>query len=336
MSGKRQLPRAEIVRQRRAQQNSQRLKHASQQAHRPLPPVTTRGTPYVMPKRKSAPGHRFGLSLGLPHVERIGNPLHALPRPRLGWRLLSFFLILGLGAGLYFAWTSPYFRVAQAYVVGNTRLSAAEINAVLGIANQPIFMLMPKEIAARLRQNYLELASAQVKVYLPNYVWVYVTERTPVILWQQGQAYTWIDASGVAFQPRGQVAGLILVSALATPPAGMALLDDPLSPPPYLSTELAAAIQVLAGSVPAGTTLIYDPSHGLGWQDERGWQVFFGSSSKDLALKLRIYQSLVDSLTGKGITPAFISVVYPDAPFYRLAEPVEAVPITSESAFSEQ
>ena len=98
MSGKRQLSRAEIVRQRRAQQNSQRLKHAGQQAHQPLPPITTRGTPFVMPKGKGAASRRFGLPLGKPAVERIDNPLHALPRPRLGWRLLSFFLILGLGA----------------------------------------------------------------------------------------------------------------------------------------------------------------------------------------------------------------------------------------------
>jgi hypothetical protein len=38
---------------------------------------------------------------------------------------------------------------------------------------------------------------------------------------------------------------------------------------------------------------------------------------QDMPLKVRVYQSLVDSLSKRGITPLFISVMYPDAPFYR-------------------
>ena len=52
-----------------------------------------------------------------------------------------------------------------------------------------------------------EITSAQVDVYLPNVVYVTVVERQPVLLWQQGSEYTWVDASGVAFRPRGEAAG---------------------------------------------------------------------------------------------------------------------------------
>jgi hypothetical protein len=34
-------------------------------------------------------------------------------------------------------------------------------------------------------------------------------------------------------------------------------------------------------------------------------------------LKVRVYQSLVDSLVNRGVSPTFINVMYPDAPFYR-------------------
>ena len=88
-------------------------------------------------------------------------------------------------------------------MLGNNRLTREEIEAVTGVIGQSIFTVQPDEVATRLRMNYPELLSAQVNVYLPNHVYVTVTERQPVILWQQDGGYTWIDATGVAFRPRG-------------------------------------------------------------------------------------------------------------------------------------
>ena len=39
-----------------------------------------------------------------------------------------------------------------------------------------------------------------------------------------------------------------------------------------------------------------------------------------MALKLRVYNSLVQMVNAKGITPAFISVQYPKAPYYRMTQ----------------
>jgi hypothetical protein len=194
---------------------------------------------------------------------------------------------------------------------------------VMSVTGQPIFTLMPSDLGTRLRLNYPELLSANVTLGLPNTVTVKVVERKPVILWQQGNGYTWIDATGVAFRPRGAVDGLIQVAALGsltTPPHGVPSQTDPLSPIPYLSADLVKAIQALAPSVPQGASLVYDPQYGLGWSDGRGWQAFFGSSAKDMALKLQVYESLVTSLTQQGIAPAFISVQYANAPYYRMSQ----------------
>jgi hypothetical protein len=320
MSEPRLFSRAEIARLRREKQNSQRVTQAVEHAHRPLPPVTKRasglaGTYVVQKHKKQQNIRRFNISFGMPDVR-----LHAptLPRIHVGWRLLSFFLALLLGAVTYLAWTLPTFRVAEPQVTGNSRLSAAEIKAVLNVTGQPVFMLVPDDFATRLRLNYPELASAEVKVGLPNQVYVRVSERQPVILWQQGDGFTWIDATGVAFRPRGNVAGLIPVVGLMAPPAGVPYMDDPLSPPPYMSVDLVSAIQTLAPSVPVGTPIIYDAYNGLGWTDTRGWRVFFGSNAKDMALKVRVYQALVESVTARGLYPAFISVARVDAPYYRM------------------
>ncbi len=236
-------------------------------------------------------------------------------------RLLSGFLSLLLGIALYLAATLPEFHAAAPQVSGNQRISAEEINSVLSSTGQSIFLLTGSDLETRLRLNYPDLESAHVTVGLPNVVTVSVVERKPVLLWQQGNGYTWIDANGVAFRPRGATENVIPVAALASPPAaGTATQIDPLSPVPFISPDLVKAIQTLAPQVPSGAVIEYEPKYGLGWADNRGWKVFFGNSTKDMALKLQVYQSLVDSLTQKGIFPAFISVQYANAPYYRMSQ----------------
>ncbi len=318
MSEKPTITRAEEVRQRRAREQSRRQKQASERAYRPLPPVTARRTGFAVAKQKRKPANRrFQIAVGLPQA-RLHVPV--LPQWKTGPRLASFILVLMLGTAIYLAWGSPTFCVTEAQVNGAARLSPAEINAALDISGQPIFMLRPDEIAARLRLTYPELAGAQVTIGLPNQVQVRVTERQPVIMWQQGSGYTWVDATGVAFHPRGQVDGLIPVVALAAPPGGSPSPDDPYSPPPYVAPDLVKAVLTLAPNVPPGSSLIYDPLNGLGWTDSRGWQVYFGKNPKDMVTKLRVYQALVDSLSARGLSPIFISVVHAEAPYYRMVK----------------
>lgn len=324
MSEKRELTRAEIVRQRRAQRTAQELKKASQAALKPVKPtvITSRVvTPYVQPKRAAENTRRYNVVLSVQNIALHRPAIHFKSAKVNNWRIASMLLTLLLALGMYLAWTLPYFRVPQASVFGNTRLSKEEINAVLGVQGESIFLIQPAEVETRLRLNYPELASADVTVYLPNHVFVTVTERQPVIRWQQGAGYTWIDANGVAFRPRGQEAGpLVNVLGIAAPPPGSPITDDPLSPPAFINKELVDAILALAPAVPAGATLTYTHTEGLGWVDSRGWEAYFGGSAHDMALKLRVYQSLVDHLLSRGTYPVYINVAYPDAPFYRLAQ----------------
>ncbi len=70
--------------------------------------------------------------------------------------------------------------------------------------------------------------------------------------------------------------------------------------------------------MPADTLLVYDSVHGLGWNDPKGWEVYFGSEDQDMEMKLAVYQALVDRLENEGIQPAMISVEYVHAPYYRM------------------
>ncbi len=322
MSDRRQLTRADAVRMRRRQRVQRRVLQSAELVGRLLPPITSREAASHAPaKRTAVPStrRRFQASFSMPGVQ-VRMPTITMPHVRVSWRWASLLLALLLGIALYLAWTLPAFRVVAVNVTGNQRIGTDEINAVLNAAGQPVFTLIPSDLETRLRLNYPELVSARVSVSLPNIVSVTVLERQPVILWQENSGYTWIDEGGVAFRPRGAAQNLILAAALAAPAPGLPSGDDPLSPVPYVSAGLIKAIETLAPIVPAGSTLIYDPGHGLGWSDSRGWQVFFGSDVQDMSLKLQVYQALVNSLTQRGIYPAFISIQYANAPYYRMSQ----------------
>ena len=320
MSDKRELSRAEAARRRRAQRAVKEMEQTKKHATRPVVPVTSRARPAPVSSRPMLvkKPRRFNIALGLPEFH-LSKPKFAMPRMRANLRFASILISILLGAVIYLAFTLPYFFVPSATVLGNNHISAEEINSLLGVTGQNIFTVQPDELQTRLRMNYPELLSAEVKVYLPNHVYVTISERVPVIIWQRGEGYTWIDEAGVAFRPRGLQAGLVPVVAVDDPLPGTNISGDVFSPPPYMQPELVDAVLALSPLLPAGTSMTFDSAQGLGWKDSRGWQVYFGTSVEDMPLKARVYQSLVDSLMARNIYPAYINVMYPEAPYYRMA-----------------
>ena len=326
MSEKNEQSRAEMVRLRREQEQTKRMKRIVRESARPVPPITTRTKQNVSKAKSGRPKQnarrRFHIALpALPNARHAGTHSRgiSLPRPRFGWRSVSFISAALLGAMIYLAFRLPQLRVTEAQITGNQILSPADVNSVMNITGQPIFLLSPSDLETRLRLNYPELVSVQVAVSLPNEVSVNLIERKPVVRWEQSGGYTWIAEDGVAFKPRGEIVGLISVVAESAPPVGSSVVD-PLNPAPFISTDMILAIKGLASHVPPGMSILYDARMGFGWNDPRGWRVYFGATGHDIALKMRVYESMVDSLTQRGIRPALINVTYPTAPYYRMTQ----------------
>jgi len=318
--------RADIVRQRRKQVEIRRSKRPAPRASLPTPTLPRRGvtldasTQRVKPQVKPVRTYEAVAAVA-PVAGKLSAPhAPALPRIRVGWRLLSFFLVALIGAGIYFAWTLPQFRVPAATLVGNQMLSAEEVESVLRLNGAPVFLVVPADAENALRLNFPEITSVKVSVELPNKVVATITERQPVIRWEQDGAYAWVDAEGVAFRPRGEMGGLVVVSASGSPPAGLKSEGDPLAPVPFVSAQIIESIRLLASHVPQGSVLLYNPKFGMGWVDARGWTVWFGSKSAETDVKLRVYEALVASLAQRGIAPSFINVAYPGAPYYRVGQ----------------
>lgn len=264
-------------------------------------------------KRSSRPnGYDFAFSLGSTAVHAPAFNL-----PQLGPRWISAGLTLLLGLVLYSMGTAHTFMVSGAEVSGNQRLSAADVSAALGVTGQPIINAIPSQIETNLRTAFPDLASVSVQVGFPNHIYVNLVERTPALVWSQGGNITWVDTNGVSFMPRGNIAGLIPIAANGNPPK---LQVDPKQTAynqAFIDPGMVQAIRTLYPQVPAGSPMIYDPIYGMGWQDPRGWSVYFGQNTQDIPMKQKVYQAILDTITKQGIQPTLISVEYLDAPFYK-------------------
>jgi len=319
MREKKELSRSELVRLRREQEHVQSMQRAVKEATRPVPVTTRTRSEAVQPRRKTGRKNTRRFQIALP-VARDNVRSINIPRPRFGWRFLSFIVVAILGTLLYLAFNLPALQVTRAQVTGNQLLSPEEVNTVMSITGQPIFLVKPAELENRLRLNFPELVSVKVNVSLPNLVTVNMTERQPVIRWEQGGGYTWVAEDGVAIKPRGELSGLVPVLALSAPPVEGTVPADLSNPAPFISTEMVEALKGLSGHVPAGIPILYEADMGFGWNDPRGWRVYFGTKASDVELKVRVYESMVNSLAQRGIRPALINVVYPTAPYYRMTQ----------------
>ncbi len=279
------------------------------------PPVVMRREIPTRPadeKKHTRARRRFDIALPFPGAEMS---LPMLPALHFSWRILSALMVMASVSALYFLWTLPMFRVPEPQVSGLQRITLADVNTVIGLSDQPVFTVDPSHIQQDLQQAFPEMSAITVEVHLPAAVIVNVAERTPLIDWKDGDREVWVDQQGVAFPPRGDPGKLIVVEGQIDTPV---ITGTARTATPFIDPQMVSAIQEMASMAPKKASIMYDPIHGLGWSDARGWEVYFGLDVSNMDTKLLVYSALVKKLKADGIQPAFISVEYADAPYYRM------------------
>jgi cell division protein FtsQ len=287
--------------------------------------VLVRGDAIALPDSRRKPKRakrRYDIALSTPGVEMR---LPYIPSVRIGWRLLSFVLVIGLSYVLYHVWTSPEFRVESATVEGVVRFSEQDISNALLVRNKLIFEIKPGDLERQLLNTFPGLSSVSAKAGFPSRVTVTVEERTPVISWEQDSNVGWIDDQGIAFPPRGGEADLVEVAASAPPPVEPLLEAESAEkgakfPRAVMSPQMVAVILSLNQHVPDGVQILYDADHGFGWRDPKGWAVYLGADDADILMKLSVYKAVVKRLRKDGLQPVLISVEHLHAPYYRLEQ----------------
>ena len=256
--------------------------------------------------------------------------LPAFPKLKLGWRLISgAIFVLSLAVVITFS-TLGTFSVSAVNLEGAERLTSDILLSQIGVSGMSIIKIDPEEIEARITEIFPSVASVKVSAGLPAALTIKITERQPLILWQQEGNTLWIDAEGVMFVPRGEAEIPLMIVATGNPPAGLPAEAetaeeiaevDPIelsTGPTRTTPEFVEAAFALMAYLPEGSVLQYDPEFGLGWQDPNGWLVYFGNDLNNIDLKLVEYQTIIAELQAKNLTPALISLEFLYAPFYRL------------------
>jgi hypothetical protein len=326
MAVKEKPTRAEQIRRERDSRPRRRSSKPSRRsqigANGSLPPILVRGgraAPASRSRRKGkSTRRRYDIALNNQGAEMR---LPSIPTIRFGWRLLSGLLVVVLGFIVYMLWYSPIFTVSDLEVSGLVRLTDGEINSIADVLGKSIVQISPANLEQDLYAAFPELVNVSVKTEIPNKVAVNLVERKPVLTWlEDGQTF-WVDADGVVFKPREEsgpgvtVHGSELLSA-AVPESEDIEVEE--QSKPTIPVELVNAILIFSKEAPENTPLVYDKEHGLGWQDPRGWQVYFGNIEDQIEMKLRVYEKTWRRLKKAGIQPALISVEHVHAPIYRL------------------
>lgn len=264
----------------------------------------------------------------------------SVPRIQIGWRLISgTIFLLSLVAVVSFSSVSA-FKVSTVNLEGAERLSAEAILSQIYLEDVAIIKIQPKEIEVWIAERFPSLSAVKVSVSLPDNLTIRVTERQPLVLWEQNGQALWIDSEGIMFPVRGEAEVPLTVTAASNPPGepeaeesvkekdvqdGPEVIHfdpDALAQNnfPKTTPEFVQGILLLEQYLPENTTLQYNPEFGLGWQDPSGWLVYFGKDIQDIESKLEEYQGIVAMMEEIKLTPTLISLEFKYAPFYRLEQ----------------
>ena len=250
------------------------------------------------------------LVLGRARVRRASAPPPAL------WRRLRVTLVLALvvvAAGALWLTLDDRFYVYHVDVVGTARLSPDEVFQASGLPGLHVLWVHSAEVEARLTDALPAIERAQVACGLPATCTISVVERQPRVVWEEDGQSWWIDAEGVVFSPSPSTGG-DEGGAQGWTVRGPLPRDENDQLDEHVRVALAE-LWVSGANVPPSLT--YVPDRGLVFTDERGWRVILGQGP-GMDQRLQVLEWLVADLEARGLTPRFVDVRFPDAPYYSL------------------
>lgn len=232
---------------------------------------------------------------------------------RIGlWSALALAVAAGALA-LWLAWDSRFY-VYDAEIVGTRQLSPGAVFEASGLDGLHILWARSVGVESHLLEAFPSLESVTVSCSLPSDCTISVVERQPRVLWDDQGELWWIDEEGAVFSVNDEGAS----SEGANEAAGRWLVRGPLpkGDDGNLEERVRVALTELWTSgrdVP--TEFTYESDRGLSFTDRRGWRVIVGQGS-GMDERLRVLERLTAHLESNGVTPAFVDVRFPKAPYY--------------------
>ncbi|MCB0000443.1 MAG: FtsQ-type POTRA domain-containing protein [Anaerolineales bacterium] len=258
----------------------------------------------------------------------VRQPMSLLRAILFSARWVSLGLLALSVYALYLIGMDEQFYVTFIPVEGAHTIPAEEVVAASGLAGTHVFAVDPNAAAAQINE-LPGIIGASVAMNWPNDVTIQVTEDSPVALWRENGTDFWVNRQGSLIPARMGNMGLLQIVSEMVPAAAPVVAEGegqveeetavstPTTSLPFIPTDVLNGALQLRELRPNIEQLYYRPAGGLSFQDGRGWRVYFGSGS-NMQQKLVVYETIVEDLVARGITPLEISVSNQEKPFYRV------------------
>ncbi len=259
-------------------------------------------------ERRRTRGERAAVLRTHTEVASLPAVQHGARAGGIQWRAISGLIVVSLLVVLMLFFASDAFYVHTISVAGIEYLRDEEIFRWADIANIHIFWVDADKVRASL-MNLPSVADAQVTLgWPPSMVRISIQERQPALIWEQADVQTWVDIQG----------NILMIPPVERPDLLRVIVEDiaiPVHPDQVIPPSVVSGALQLRALLPNLPTLRYHQDYGLGFVDPAGWQAWFGDG-RHMDEKIQIYRALVARLQEQGITPEYITILSPDAPYY--------------------
>ena len=219
--------------------------------------------------------------------------------------MVSGMIVAGFGVVLYLFLTLDAFFVSSVAIGGERYLSREEIFRFSNVAKQHVFWIDAQDVEARL-EDVSNIAEASVVVgWPPDMVQIIVTEREPALIWEQSSR-VWVDVNGIVMKQYEDRPDLLRVVVPNS--------DEPLGNDSRIPRSIVDGALYLERHDPRINVLLYDSFKGLGYHENDGWTVWFGTG-EDMDMKLLVYNALIAEIRDS-VQPGEIYVMDPDHVYY--------------------
>lgn len=224
---------------------------------------------------------------------------------------------VAVAAGVLVAWLAwdSRFYVYDAEVVGTRQLSRGDLFEASGLEGLHILWARPGAIESRLLEAFPSLESVSVRCSLPSKCTIVAAERQPRVLWKDEGEMWWIDEEGAVFSAQGGGGGSEAANELASGwrVTGPLPWEDDGSLDEGVRVALA---ELWASGKDVPTEFEYEPGRGLSFVHRHGWRVIVGRGS-GIDERLRALGRVTAHLESRRVTPVYVDVRFPKAPYYR-------------------
>lgn len=240
--------------------------------------------------------------------------------PAVGWARVRGWLAAHLAAGigitilvlcLAFVGTLLFgsqFRVGEVQVLGANLLDAQAILQTANLAGRSIITILPGQVEARLRKQFVCIANVSVQRQLPNQVTIRLEEQPARWAWESGERFWWVKEDGTVIGEMPDASKLFVVHDINR------VSSAPEQYIPGVPWRLAAEMLQVLPVIPA---FDYTPGEGLiVYVTDQQWPVYLGNDG-DARTKTALLRALVEKLVQSKAAVGYIDLRKESRPLYK-------------------